>query len=461
MKNKIGQILKSELPIKDFGNYFFIENHSVELSAVVFEFIPTKIIFPVREGEYIDDLSKFEIGDCYSLTYPGTASMKNVVVYQDDLNLFIGGMPAYEYTRIELTRLNEIYFRLSFISHDHAYQIIPFKNSWREAADIYKNIHQTDGLMMEKSKPKFFLQIGVKNAHGDVHIRHFNELIPVVNRFHELFGTDNIVHLYGTNWAGFDRMFPDYGMDPALGGDEAIKNLLAHIHDLGLQSSHHYNPRIADVNWMEKNPSYRNAIVQQNGEYVLEPYASAPHYVMNPNEPHWFKRCFETVEYLSSLGFDFLEIDQITYQRNFYIKGSSLIRGYKNMADRFISMGQKFWLEGVSDVFKLAPGNFYQILIRDRAQRWENGENRRGYPFGRSYAEFFMYIYPHAEVSHQVFTENKKFNKVIERYGMAKKIKATVYDLELGFYEPGYKENLEKVAELIAEYENESSYSSL
>ena len=123
------------------------------------------------------------------------------------------------------------------------------------------------------------------------------------------------------------------------------------------------------------------------------------------------------------------------------------------MIDKFEEIGQRFWLEGVSDIFKLGKNNFYQILIRNRSQRWENGENSRGYPFGRSYADFFMYMYPNAEVSHQIFTENKKFNRVIERYKTAKKINASVYDLELGFFDEEYIDNLTKVFKMIREHD--------
>ena len=56
--------------------------------------------------ELIEDLESFEIGDTYFLTYPGTASMKTVVIFQDNLNFLIGGMPTYEYTRISFYRLD-------------------------------------------------------------------------------------------------------------------------------------------------------------------------------------------------------------------------------------------------------------------------------------------------------------------------------------------------------------------
>ena len=74
---------------------------------------------------------------------------------------------------------------------------------------------------------------------------------------------------------------------------------------------------ISDINWLKKNPQYEDAIiVKNNGDKVIEPYAGAPHFVMDPNNKRWFDRCFETVNYLLDLELDYLEIDQFTYQRN-------------------------------------------------------------------------------------------------------------------------------------------------
>ena len=64
-----------------------------------------------------------------------------------------------------------------------------------------------------------------------------------------------------------------------------------------------------------------------------------------------------------------------------------------------------------------------------------------------------MYLWPDAEVSHQVFTENKKFDRVLDRYQTANRINASIYDMELGFYDENYLSNLTKIAELIGTYE--------
>ena len=447
--SKIKKSIFPDLPIIEADHHLRIQSTTKQLSNVFFRFKPSKIIFPLREGELIENPHGISIGEEYSLTYPGTASTKCVVIYQKEFNLFWGGRPSYEYTKIVLTRLDDETFQLAFLSREHDYLLIPFENDWKTAADHYKKCLDIDSQTGQKRLPKYLLQLGVKDSDKKVHINNFSELTPVIELFYNHFGAGNIIHFFGTNKNGFDRMFPDYTIDKELGGEKAFQQLVEKATSLGLQTSHHYNPRIADINWMQSFPKYREAIVQKDGMEVLEPYKNHMHYVMNLNEPLWFERCFETVNYLAGLGLDYLEIDQFTYQRNFFDERQPLAHGYKKMVERFTELGIKFWLEGVSDIFRLSEGNFYQILIRDRAELWGDGENRRGYPYGRTFAEFFMYLYPDSEVSYQVFTENKLFDKIRERVNMGQIINSAIYDIELGFYDENYIRNLKRIIRIL------------
>ena len=431
--------------IKEVDGHLILEQSGDTLSEVCLEIEPTRILFPLREGEILDDLDRIAVGAEYSLTYPGTASMKCVVVFQDGQNFLLGGLPSYEYTRITLTRIDEEKYSLTLKSLKHTYYLFPFDEDWRVAADQYKLALGLNGNAREVTAPRYLIQLGVKDPFGEVHIRHFEELLPLVSKVAERLGPNHILHLFGTNEAGFDRMFPDYTIDPDLGGERALREVVSLASSLGLSTSHHYNPRIADSDWIDLNPEYRTAIVHDKGEPVVELYKDHAHYVMDPNNPAWYSRCFETIHYLASLGFDYLEIDQFTYQRNFFSDAGPLALGYKKMVDDFVKLGYNFWLEGVSDVFRLSPGNFFQILIRDRPQLWDDGENRRGYPYGKSYADFFMYIWPDSEVSYQILTENKSFEQVPGRLREARAINASIYDLELGFYDANYESNLERL----------------
>ncbi len=444
---QLKQHILSDVPLQQGTDYLKIEAQSATLQEVILQCRPTKIIFPLREGELIEDLSGFSTNAEYALTYPGTASTRCVIIYQDDQNFFLGAPPSYAYTRIALQRIDATTFHLTLVSKKHDYYLIPFDQQWQEAADRYKTLIGLETQTVLPRTPRLLVQLGVKDPFGTVHIKNFDALLPVIDRIREAFGAGHIVHFFGTNEAGFDRMFPDYTIDPALGGERAFSGLIAHAKALGLLTSHHYNPRIADADWVRLHPSYEHAIVHRDGERVTEPYKDHPHYVMNCNHPDWFARCFETIHYLAGLGFDYLEIDQFTYQRNFYHPDAPLAMGYKRMVDAFIRLGYGFWLEGVSDVFRLPPGNFYQILIRNRAQLWDDGENRRGYPYGRTFADFFMYLWPDSEVSYQLFTENKSFDRLAGRIERAQAINAAVYDLELGFFDEHYLDNLNRLAQ--------------
>jgi len=430
------------------GDHLVVESRQPDLHSVTLTIRPTRLLLPLREGEMIDHPDRIAVGESYSLTYPGTASMKCVVVYQDDQNFFLGGKPSYEYTHIQLERLDHDTFSLQFTSREHEYLIIPFQDRWEDAADRYRSVLNLNHTQAAIAKPRFLIQLGVKDPFGVVHIDHFRDLIPIVSQMHDQLGSGHILHLFGTNTAGFDRMFPDYTVDPALGGEEALGDLLKHANSLGLTTSHHYNPRIADSDWIRENPTFRAAIVKKDGVPVEEPYKGHSHFVMDPTNEAWFDRCFETIHYLAGIGFDFLEIDQFTYQRNFY-SATPLAVGYRNMVEQFNRLGYKFWLEGVSDIFRLSGDNFYQILIRDRAQLWEDGENRRGYPYGRTFSDFFMYLWPDSNVSYQVFTENKSFDHVPERLKQARSSNATILDLELGFYDSEYESNLKRLLAIL------------
>ncbi len=448
---KIRKMLLTPIPLKSADGGVVVKKECMSNWALEFEIHPTKLIFPTREGEYIDEPDKIAIGSEYSLTYPGTASMKCIVIYQEDYNLFIGGEPSYEYAQIVLHRVSTKKFHLKFISRRHHFIIIPFTEKWTNAINLYRSHFKLTTQKNRTSEPRYMLQLGIKDSFKNVYIKHFNELKPAIEQFRNNFGSGNIIHFFGTNKDGFDRMFPDYTIDPALGGAEALKDLLHFAESLNLQTSHHYNPRIADSNWIKQFPEYQPAIVKKDGKNVLEPYKDHPHFVMNLNTDIWFKRCFETVHYLKNLGFSYLEIDQFTYQRNFYQPESPLALGYKRMIDEFIRLGINFWLEGVSDIFRLPAGNFYQILIRDKSQLWENNENRRGYPYGKTHAQFFMSLHPDSEVSYQIFTEHKLFDLLSERFNSARQNKAFVYDIELGFYDKDYLNNLNRVISILKE----------
>ena len=103
---QLKQHILSDVPLQQGNDYIKIDVRRSALEEVVLQCRPTKIIFPLREGELIEDLSTFSTDVEYALTYPVTASTKCIVIYQNDGNFFLGGTPSYEYTRIALRRID-------------------------------------------------------------------------------------------------------------------------------------------------------------------------------------------------------------------------------------------------------------------------------------------------------------------------------------------------------------------
>ena len=40
---------------------------------------------------------------------------------------------------------------------------------------------------------------------------------------------------------------------------------------------------------------------------------------MNPNNKAWQKLCLNTIRYFQDMGFDYIQLDQIAYQRNLFL----------------------------------------------------------------------------------------------------------------------------------------------
>ncbi len=455
--NKLEPILKqlSGFNTAPREDGFFVDFEGQDLTKLSFEIDARAIIFPTREGEFIKDTRNFFENEEYSLSYPGTASMKHMVIFSPNGGgVFIGGIPTYKFAKIKVKKIGKQKLLITYNSTEHKLYFLHFEKDWKTVAQIFKQtLHLGEKTPSTQQEPQIFLQIGIKDSFGNCGIKHFSELKEIIDYACDELGNRLIIHFYGTNTAGFDRMFPDYTIDPALGGKEALAELLAFIKGKGVLTSHHYNPRIADTHWIQKNTDYIPAIVlRKNGSPIVEKYKGHEHFVMNPNNEHWFKRCVENIDYLQSIGFDYIQLDQFTYQRNFHNPEKALQLGYKRMMEECDARNIKYWLEGVSDIHKLYNGNFYQILTRDSHRVWDDDENRRGYPYGKSYPEFFMYFYPNAKVSYQLVTENNNLETFEEKLKVARALDVSIYGIQMIFYNKNYKPLLKRVIKKIKEY---------
>lgn len=422
-----------------------------------------KIIWPTREGELIEEVNNLPFNTTYKLTYPGTASTKSMVLYtKEDSGILIVSKPTTTYARLEIKKTTDNIFNITINTKEHTMVLLPFTKDWQSKIPVARNILDLPDPGKRNHYPvKLFLQLGVKDPFGNVSIKHFNELKEPIDHFVNEVGSGHIIHFFGTNEAGFDRMFPDYSINQNLGGKKALKKVIQYAKEKGLLTSHHFVPRIADSNWIKQNPKFLKATIKdEKGNPITEPYKDHPFYVMDPNNEIWFEQCKKTIQYLAGIGFDYVELDQFIYQRNFDTQNEdSLHIGYNKLFDVCKREGIKYWLEGICDAYKLPVGNFFQILVRDRSQLWDNHENRRGYPYGKSCPELIMSLRPDAEVAYQVMTENTNTSVFNAKLETARSFHADIYDLQMSFYDEKYMPLLKTVLGHIKESMSDQIYS--
>lgn len=423
------------------------------LISFSFEVKADQVILPAREGEYISDTYNLPTSFDYSLTYPGTASTCSIVLMMGNGGIFIGGKPNNSFTKIKVRRLQERFLKIEFISTDHDFIFLPFEGSWESRINDYRSFYGIETREFNIKDPKFLLQIGTIAPDSKPNFRSFSDLKRVVDKFVSAVGEGHIIHFFGTDSAGFDRMFPRYEISNDLGGESEFVKLLEYIHTLNLKTSHHFIPRIADYNWVKENPKFRDALIYTDNYKnvpIVELYKSHPFYVMNPNDPLWFSQCLNTVKRLHSYGVDFVQLDQFTYQRNFYDSKQPIIKGYEALVNEVEKCEINYWLEGVCDTFDPKGLNFSQILVRNTPHLWDNFELRRGYPFGSSYPSFFTKLYPSRNYSYQLITENKSVESYKQNLAIAKEINASVYDFQMDYYGETYDKLLDDLLIMIS-----------
>lgn len=453
--NQLNQIRKSlnKFQIENMSNGFHLTYRGEKSKDIILKVKMEKLILPAREGEFIKDINCLPTNFCYKLTYPGTASTKCMVLYTSDKEgIFIGGKPTTEYAQMTFRRNGADRLEIIIRSTENDLLFLPFRGDWKKKIKIYKKFYNLDVEKKEKKvqEPRYQLQMGIKNPLGYSFIKDFNDLREPIDYFHKRLGDGHIIHFFGANQAGFDRMYPRLEIATDLGGEKSLEELLSYIKKLHLLSSHHFNPRIADYEWIKKNPEYKTAIIRDDTDTpIVELYKGHPFYVMNPNDKKWFDICLKTIKRLHNLGFDYIQLDQFTYQRNFYIRNKPIQDGYLKMVKEVCNNKINIWLEGVGDLFHLNGKDHSQILVRDRPQFWGDFELRRGYPYGCSYPDFYMNLYPESNISYQVMTENKSVKSFKKKLCIAKKIKAMVYDLQMDFYNEEYMDLLKDVVQKI------------
>lgn len=415
---------------------------------MVFRLSVESVMLPAREGILIEEPDTLPRQFDFALTYPGSASMASAVFFVSrEEGILLASRPSLKYTRLGIRSLGsqEIQFTIESSSFDMAF--IPFRGSWKNAAAACRRIwNQGTIRQQEKPAPRFMLQIGIRDPLGNCGVRDFLDLIEPVEMFSGELGPGQIIHFYGANESGFDRMYPEMRISSELGGERAVRDLNDRIHALGLQTSHHFNPRLADYDYVRDHPALFDAAVRdRQGAMVMEPYAGHPFLVMNLSHPAWFAACLLSIGYLYSMGFDYVQLDQMTQQRNFHADPSPVHAGLARLLEEIRQMGKQIWLEGVSDVHRLQPPDFFQILVRDHVRLWPDGELASGYPWGFSCPEYFRIMHPDQPLSYRVMTDTRSVESLQKRLEEARRIGAHVYDLQMDYFHNDYMPLLKNV----------------
>lgn len=444
-------VLKAQLanyPLEDLNIGFRVQYESDTLQEMRLEMTLKKAIFPNREGEMVQDAMSLPEKFDYTLSYPGNASSKSMVLYtNDDRGIFIGGKPTPDFTQLSVRRIRGNVFEIRFYSRKHDFVILPFEGNWKKITSLWREVY---GIKVQESHDitdiKYMLQIGIRKPNQNCYINNFDELLEPVKYFYEKIGSGHIMHFYGANQAGFDRMYPRLKIDPILGGDDGLKHMLDEVHKMDMVTSHHFNPRLADYNWVLQNRNLREAIVRNDeGYFVIEDYGGHPFYLMDPNHPLWFEQCMDAIKRLHSHGFDYVQLDQFTQQHNFFREGKPMHEGYLKMVDEVNKLGIGYWLEGMSDLHPPTGTAFSQILVRKGYHFWKNGEPAKGCLFGESFPEFFTTLMPNYRMSYRIMAHGRETDDIQRNLIMAKQIRATIYDLQLDFFDQDYMRLLKMV----------------
>jgi LacI family transcriptional regulator len=449
--NEFLDVLKAQLAdfeIEDLESGFRVQHFASERETVRIEMPLKKAIFPNREGEYIADAMTLPENFDYSLSYPGNASSKSMVLFLDeDKGIFIGGKPTPEFSQISVRRIRGNVTEVRFDSREHNFVVLPFEGNWKKVVPTWREVF---GIAVQDpidlSDIKYMLQIGIRKPNKNCYIEHFDELLEPVRYFYEKIGGGHIMHFYGANQAGFDRMYPRLRIDPILGDEDGLRAVLDEIHEMDMLTSHHFNPRLADYNWVLQNRKLRDAIVRNDeGHFVIEDYGGHPFYLMDPNHPLWFEQCMDAITRMHSYGFDYVQLDQFTQQHNFYREEKPMHAGYLKMVEEVNRLGIGYWLEGMSDLHPPTGMAFSQILVRKGYQFWKNGEPAKGYLFGESFPEFFTTLMPNYRLSYRIMAHGRETDDIQRNLITAKKIHATIYDLQLDYFDQDYMRLLKMV----------------
>ena len=430
---------------------FGIASQLDRVEKITFECNLTRIIFPNRAGELIEDIGSLPKNFNYSLTYPGTASTKSMVLYfGENEGLFIGAKMSAEFARIDIRKIYGSRCQITFQSKDNQLLFLPFQGSWKQVLPFFRDYYSIPSSSIPYKQRTYLFQIGIRSPEGYSELSHFSQLIEPLRLIARRYGHGHIIHFYGVTQTGYLRGWPDYTLSKEQGGERAFRNTIKALQSLGFRVSTHYNPRLADYDWVQQNKVFRSDIVRDDRDHpVIETVDGHPYYVMNPTSRRWFDKCLTGITEMHKMGFDLIQLAQFTHSPNFRTRSDVIHEAYHRLTDIMHQQGIQYWISGLSDLYSSGWAEFTQYLRKPGQMVFANGEPR-GIPiYGTSFPEFFTSLFPDVKLAYPVLSEEENWEEFDNNFTAAKDIRADVYDIQIGYYRKNFQMDIQKVIDMI------------
>jgi hypothetical protein len=234
-----------------------------------------------------------------------------------------------------------------------------------------------------EKNPELF-QIGLIGPDGKTVIpaeKGFSILTEAAELIISVFGKqsgNNIIHIFGYA-AGHDIGYPDYTPSAFLGGPEAFKKAIESLHSYGFSASLYMNARLADFDFLNKQPEYITAALRdKNGNIITEFYRNRKFAVMNPLDSLWQNKIIQEARMLAGFGADWIQLDQVAGRAAPVDPGKDFASGYEKIIKEIKTFGIKVWIQGVSTYFSADAfeATWRPLTVLD------DGTLRGGFPFG-------------------------------------------------------------------------------
>lgn len=432
---------------------FGVASQLERVESISFSCETDHILFPNNAGEWIEDIASLPSNYGYSLTYPGTASTKSMVIFFTPTEgVFIGAKPSTEFARISIRKVGTRRCEYTFQSKDNTLLFLPFQGSWKQVIPFFREYYKLPVIDHKPQSSTYMIQVGFRRPDGYSELDHFEQLIEPFRDFSRVHKRGHIIHFYATTKYGYLRNSPALDFEESQGGETGLRNTVKALQSLGYKVSCHFNPRLADYDWVQHNKTYRSAIIRDDrGQHVVNIIEGHPYYVMNPANARWYSLCKESIFYLKSFGFDFIQLSQFSNQPNFNLQSEVIHGAYRQLLREMSEGGIQYWLSGLSDLYSPSGASFSQFLRRPWQTMYGDGEPRILPPYGMAYPEFFMALYPDVKLAYPVLTNDENWKFFNQNFQRALELNTQVFDIQTNYYRKEFRQNIQLLLQLIRE----------